>query len=64
MQAVTGAKNKGLKLVLMLDHRQSEGRLMRHLIEAESKNLETTARHARLSGANMVRTFRHERATM
>lgn len=43
MQAVIGAKNKGLKLVPMFDHRQSEGRLMRHLIEAESKNLETTA---------------------
>lgn len=64
MQAVTGAKNKGLKLVPMFDHSQSEGRLMRHLIEAESKNLETTARHVRLSGTNMVRTFRHERAAM
>lgn len=64
MQGITGMKNKGLKLVLVVDHNQSEGRLMRHLINTESKNLETTARHARLNGTNMVQNFQDERATM
>lgn len=64
MQGITGTKNKGLKRVLIFDHHQSEGRLMRHLIKTESKNLEKTARRAQLNATNMVETLQHDRATM
>lgn len=57
-------KNKGLKLVFIFDHYQSEGRLMRHLIKTESKNLEMTAGRSCLNGTNMIQTFQLERATM